>query len=611
VTRLPPHPDLSWKDDGTPEATAHGDIYFSRDGGLEETRAVFLAGNGLPERWSGREHFTIAELGFGTGLNFLAAWQMWLAHRPSPSARMHFVSFEGFPLDAADAARALEAWPELAPLTEKLIAKWPHRARGVRRIDWPGHGVSLTLHIDDIAAALPASRLKADAWFLDGFSPAKNTAMWDDAIYPLIAARTAPGATIGTYTVAGHVRRGLSEAGFSVSKAPGYGRKRDRLEATLETPPPNASDLYGLRAPDAPPRKVAILGAGIAGATLACTLASRGVSVDIFDPAGPASGASGNPMALVMPRLDAADTVQARLLIDAYLQARQFYEGLPGIEFGETRHMPRDEKEAERFAKVLADPPLPLEDLEAIAGGGLLHKKAIILRPKVVIEALLSSHSEHINGIWNGSSLGTSLEDFDAVIHAGGMAVNAVAPWLGMVPKLGQVEHLSDAPRTASAAVASGHYAITSGKERLWGATFEASGRAAVSDAARTENNEKLEALAPWMATEARTRTQTSRASIRATTADRLPLIGALPDEPAARDAFAAYAKGQKIQGDAPLVPAQYVATGYGSRGFTWGPWAASILTAQLLGEPAPAPIKALEAVSPMRLILRALKRGD
>jgi len=610
VTRLPPLPELNWKDDGTPEATAHGDIYFSRDGGLDETRAVFLAGNGLPERWTGRERFTIAELGFGTGLNFLAAWQMWLAHRPSPTAHLHFVSFEGFPLDAADAARALTAWPELAPLSEKLTQKWPHRARGVRRIDWPEDGISLTLHIDEIAAALPASRLKADAWFLDGFSPAKNTAMWDDAIYPLIAKRSATGATIGTYTVAGHVRRGLSEAGFTVQKAPGYGRKRDRLEASIDAPPPAPSDFYGLRSPASAPRKVAILGAGIAGASLAHALAARGADVHVFDPSGPASGASGNPMALAMPRLDAADTVQARLLIDAYLHARAFYKGLPGAELGEVRQMPRDEKETARFAKVLADPPLPLEDLEAIAGGGLLHKQAIILRPKTVIEALLSSQSIALNGSWSGTSFGTSDHDFDAVTHASGMAVNASAPWLDMTPKRGQVEHIDDAPRTAPAAVASGHYAITSGKERLWGATFEAASEPILTDAARFENNQKLGELAPWIATEARTRTQTSRASIRATTPDRLPLIGALPDEPSMRETFAAYAKGQQIQEDAPLMPKQYIATGYGSRGFTWAPWAASILTAQLFGEPAPASQPALEAVSPARLILRALKRG-
>jgi len=287
-----------------------------------------------------------------------------------------------FPLDKEDAARALSNWPELAPYADKLLAKWPHRARGIRRIDWPEEGISLTLHIDDIARALPASRFNADAWFLDGFSPAKNTDMWDASLYPLIAERSNAGATIGTYTVAGHVRRGLSEAGFTVSKQPGHGRKRERLEAAFEGKAPAVPDTYGLRAPPSLPQTAAILGAGIAGICAAIELATRNVAVTIFDPAEElASGASGNPLALVMPRLDAQDNTTARLLIDAYLHARQFYSGMPGAEFGEVRHMPRDDKDAARFAKVLADPPFALEDLEAIAGGGLLHKNAIILNP--------------------------------------------------------------------------------------------------------------------------------------------------------------------------------------------------------------------------------------
>ena len=212
MTRLPPHPELNWRDDGTPEAAAHGDIYYTLGSGLAETRNVFLKGCGLPERWIDSERFTIGELGFGTGLNFLAAWELWVAHRPSLDAWLHFVSFEGFPLEREDAARALSNWPELAPYTEKLLTCWPHRARGIRRIDWPEDRVSLTLHIDDIARALSASRLEADAWFLDGFSPAKNADMWEASLYPLIAERSAKGASIrniyGRGTCATRIGRG-------------------------------------------------------------------------------------------------------------------------------------------------------------------------------------------------------------------------------------------------------------------------------------------------------------------------------------------------------------------------------------------------------------------
>lgn len=267
-TRLPPLPMLDWKPDGTPVSEEIGDVYFSVEDGLEEARSVFLAGCGLPERWRGRSGFTIAELGFGTGLNFLAAWQMWCETQSSSAARLHFVSFEGFPLAKAEAERALSRWPELGEFAKALLAQWPERMRGVQTMEF-SHGVRLTLHIDEIADALPRSVFRADAWFLDGFAPAKNASMWDEALYPLIMARSRKDARIGTYTVAGAVRRGLSEAGFQVQKAPGFGRKRERLEAVCEVLVALPADTYALSAWTAPPRKIAIIGAGIAGACAA------------------------------------------------------------------------------------------------------------------------------------------------------------------------------------------------------------------------------------------------------------------------------------------------------------------------------------------------------
>ncbi|HRX74052.1 MAG TPA: tRNA (5-methylaminomethyl-2-thiouridine)(34)-methyltransferase MnmD, partial [Hyphomonas sp.] len=310
MTRLLTQPEIDWKDDGTPVARAAGDVYFTAGDGLGETRAVFLAGCDLPEAWAGRETFTIGETGFGTGLNFLAAWELWRRTRPSPSSFLHFVSFEGFPLSREDAARALAAWPELDALAGRLISVWPDPVRGVRRYLWPDEGVSLTLHLGDIADTLPESIYHADAWFLDGFSPAKNEAMWAEGLFPLIAERSVPGTRAATFTVAGAVRRGLAEAGFEVEKAPGHGRKRQRLEARISTPPAPKPDTTGAVRPLPRAHRVAILGAGIAGASVAHALRELGAAPTVFDPApGPASGGSGNPMGLVMPRLDAGDTV--------------------------------------------------------------------------------------------------------------------------------------------------------------------------------------------------------------------------------------------------------------------------------------------------------------
>ena len=615
MTRLLTHPTIDWKDDGTPVAREAGDVYFTAGDGLAETRAVFLKGCGLPEAWTGRDEFTIAETGFGTGLNFLALCELWQANRPHPDAWLHFVSFEGFPLTRDDAARALNIWPELKPYADRLLAAWPGPIRRVHHEVWQDLGITLTLHLGDIHDTLPQSRFQADAWFLDGFSPAKNEDMWAAELYGRIAARSKPGAVIGTFTVAGAVRRGLADAGFNVAKAQGHGRKRERLEATLLNPPTSAQDVYGLRGSASTAKRIAILGAGIAGASAAHALSVRGANVTVFDPAGIASGASGNPLALLMPRLDAGDTVQARLLIDAYLAARQTYSGMDGAHETSVRQMPKDTAELSRFAKLLADPPLPLEDLEAISGGGLLHKRAMILEPQKIVASLLEGVRVQIgtvnidlrNRTVNG-------ETFDAIIMANAMSAIQQFDWLKLEGRLGQVEFVTGATRVEADALASGHYALALNDERLWGATFEKipqDADATTSDTAREDNAEALKKLSPWWRRDAKDHQVTSRAAIRATTADRLPLIGAVPNLEAMLEAFSGLRTGRAAEADAPLLPGIFLVNGFGARGFTWGPWAGRILAAMCLGGPVAAEVSALEAISPSRLILRALKRGE
>ena len=617
MSRLPPTPQIDWKPDGTPIARSFGDVYFSTEDGLNETRAVFLKGCGLPEAWSGRDHFTVAETGFGTGLNFLALWQLWRTHRTSPAARLHFVSFEGYPLLREDAARALSAWPELAELAARLVARWPDRARGVRRLNWPDDGISLTLHIDEIAAALHQAEFAADAWFLDGFSPARNETMWAETLFPMIAARSAPGARAATFTVAGDVRRGLSAAGFEVEKRPGHGRKRERLEARLVAPPHERTpDPHTLSMPKDRPNSVAILGAGIAGAALARALMDRGVQVTVFDPTNmPASGASGNPLGLVMPRLDAGDTVQARLMVDAYLTARVFYSGHTGVVETEVRQTPKDEGDTRRFGSVLEDPPLPLEDLEALAGGGLLHKRALIVRPAELVSDLLSGAELRLGETPTVDLKARTVngQPFDAILLASGPALDTVAPWLGLIGKLGQVEHASGLEDSGAYALASGQYAIAAGGERLWGATYETlkgDMTVATSTVASERNASALDRLAPWWRGPLKTASIHSRASIRATTADRLPVAGPLPDVDRFLEVFAGLRKGRPVVADAPVIEGVWLVGGLGSRGFTFAPWLAGMVAAALLGEPSPLRREARAAVSPARILLRGLKRN-
>ena len=209
--------EIEWRDGGVPVSTRFDDPYFSLENGLAETRHVFLDGNGLPGRF--RDGFCIGELGFGTGLNFLTAVEAWQA--AGAVGTLRFVSFEAFPMAAGDMALALAAFPERAALAPELLAAW--RLDGLAM---QVGGAELTVVIGDARQRLATWEGVADAWFLDGFSPAKNPELWEPALMAEVARHTAPGGTAATYTAAGFVRRGLAEAGFTVTRKPGYGRKR-------------------------------------------------------------------------------------------------------------------------------------------------------------------------------------------------------------------------------------------------------------------------------------------------------------------------------------------------------------------------------------------------
>ncbi len=213
----PTQPELDWKDGAIPVARAFDDPYFSLAGGLAETRHVFLAGNGLPDRLC--DGFHVAELGFGTGLNLLALTLMWQAcGRPG---LLHYTTFEAFPMAAADMARALAQFPEAAAVAAPLLAQW---SAGADEIALPGIRVRLVL--GDVRQTLPPWDGRADAWFLDGFSPAKNPEMWGEALMAEVARHTRQGGSFATYSAAGAVRRGLAAAGFHVHRQPGFAGKR-------------------------------------------------------------------------------------------------------------------------------------------------------------------------------------------------------------------------------------------------------------------------------------------------------------------------------------------------------------------------------------------------
>jgi len=232
-------PMLHWQD-GQPYSERYGDVYFSTDSGLEETRHVFLQGNDLARRFAALqagESFCIGETGFGTGLNFLCTWQLFEQCAPA-GASLDFFSVEKFPLDDDELRAALALWPELAAQAATLRARWRRRVPGWNRWSFADGRVRLTLAIEDVADAVPQlPEAAVDAWFLDGFSPAKNPEMWSDEVLSALARASHAGTTLATYTCAGWVRRGLQQSGFTVERVPGFGRKREMVRGQFSSNP--------------------------------------------------------------------------------------------------------------------------------------------------------------------------------------------------------------------------------------------------------------------------------------------------------------------------------------------------------------------------------------
>ena len=582
MARLPPRPDLTWPDAGAiPYAREHDDVYFSGEG-LSEKRAVFLTGCGLPEAWAGRDRFSVGELGFGTGLNFLVLWDLWRRHQPFDQARLDYLTFEGALIAPADAARIHAAWPELADLSAQLRANWPDRARGVQRIHL-AHNVTLTIAIGDIAETLPQARGSIEAWFLDGFAPSKNAGMWSAGTLGEVARLSAANACAATYTVAGEVRRNLEAAGFSLAKMPGHGRKKERLEARLTA-------VRG--PPRAPPRRIAIIGAGIAGACAAHAFVRRGCEVHVYDQAeAPGAGASGNPLALVMPRLDAADSPAARALVEAWLYARRFYPALgpDAAEALEAIHLPRGEKEALRFARLLSDPPLD-ESLLRPSGSGLAHLGAVAVRPRVALSRLLEGATLRFKA--RIASL-AEIEADMVVVCAGMGLTQLVADAPPLTGRLGQVE-CALLPGPASA-LADGGYVVQAFGDIVFGATFEAAdGEPEISERARAQNLETLARLRPDLVLPG----LASRAAIRATTPDRFPFAGPPPQKQKAPDGTPAPSVAYRLIG------------GLGSRGFLWAPLLAESVASEAFGEPSPVETSVADCLDPGRFLARSLRRG-
>ncbi|MBE0443186.1 MAG: FAD-dependent 5-carboxymethylaminomethyl-2-thiouridine(34) oxidoreductase MnmC [Psychrobacter sp.] len=348
---------IDWQLDDTgkpvPVSGEFGDVYFSHADGLAETRHVFLTHNKLPERLAmlnPKQCFTIAELGFGTGLNLLATWELWRqlrqAHPHLATARLHFITTEKFPIPLTDLTQILALWqqraPELAAPISQLLATYPPLIAGCHRLNFYDDNLTVDMWFGDAAESLGklANKLATqlanapapyvDAWFLDGFAPSCNETLWAKDIFAQVQRLSHPTTTAATYSCAGIVKRGLKEHGFEINKVKGFGRKKQMLTAVMtdaiESDEPHSNYTNHPDGTCHIPSHSAVIGAGVSGLLTAWSLANRGIQVTLLDKSAPLAGASGNPRALLAPKMTPIHHVDEHLHTIGYLYSTQLYQ---------------------------------------------------------------------------------------------------------------------------------------------------------------------------------------------------------------------------------------------------------------------------------------------
>ncbi|WP_445939222.1 bifunctional tRNA (5-methylaminomethyl-2-thiouridine)(34)-methyltransferase MnmD/FAD-dependent 5-carboxymethylaminomethyl-2-thiouridine(34) oxidoreductase MnmC, partial [Pseudomonas sp.] len=390
---------LEWDEQGQPLSSQFADVYFSNENALAETRYVFLANNLLPERFAvltADQQLVIGETGFGTGLNFLCAWQLFEQHAVA-SARLHFVSVEKYPLNKADLQRALALWPELAPYAEPLLTQYVALHPGFQRLVFAGGRVVLTLLIGDALELFGQLDGQIDAWFLDGFAPAKNPDMWTPELFAELARLSHASTTLGTFTSTGYVRRRLNDAGFKMKRVPGLGKKWEVLKGTFIGTQVTAEKPWFTRPPQpVGERSALVIGAGLSGCATAASLAARGWQVTLLERHGAiAQEASGNPQGVLYLKLSAHHTSLSRLIVSGYGHSRRLLEQLQkGTDWDNcgVLQLAFDAKEAQRQTQLAAAFPTDLltnldrSAAEAKAGiplpaGGLFYPEAGWVHP--------------------------------------------------------------------------------------------------------------------------------------------------------------------------------------------------------------------------------------
>ncbi|MBO0495432.1 bifunctional tRNA (5-methylaminomethyl-2-thiouridine)(34)-methyltransferase MnmD/FAD-dependent 5-carboxymethylaminomethyl-2-thiouridine(34) oxidoreductase MnmC [Pseudomonas sp. Marseille-Q1929] len=653
------HAQLDWDDQGRPHSRVFDDVYFSDQSGLEETRYVFLEQNRLQERFAALPvggRLVIGETGFGTGLNFLCAWQLFEQHA-ARGARLHFVSVEKYPLSHADLQRALALWPELQPFAEQLLAQYIAIHQGFQRLVLDNGRVTLTLLIGDALEQLPQLDAQIDAWFLDGFAPAKNPDMWTAELFAELARLAAPGSTISTFTSTGWVRRLINAAGFKMKRTPGIGHKWEILRGEFlgwpsDAPAPLAAKPWFARpAATEGERHAIVIGGGLAGCATAASLAARGWRVSVLERhAQLAQEASGNPQGVLYLKLSAHGTALSQLILSGFGHTRRLLEHLHrGIDWDGcgVLQLAFDAKEAERqarLAEAFAPELLHLLDRDQaqqqagiqLEQGGLFFPEGGWVHPPALCQwqaahpsiDVLTHHNavelQRVDQQWQARDGDTLLASASVVVLAGAADIKHFAPSADLPLKRirGQITRLLQTPASqalATVVCAEGYVAPARLGEHTLGASFDFKSDDLTPTAAEHAGNLEMlreisEDLLHRLGADALAPEQLQgRAAFRCTSPDYLPIVGPLAAREAFDHAYAVLRKDARQVPDAPCpwLPGLYINSGHGSRGLITAALCGELLAAWLENEPLPLPRSVAEACHPNRFALRALVRGS
>lgn len=660
---------------GTPVADNFNDVYFSNDDGLSESDYVFYQQNNMPHRLQNhdRTHFVIAETGFGTGLNFLNTWQQFKNHLTNRQQanrevhnleqqsvqRLHFISFEKYPIKATELKKALQVWPSLAPLSEQLLQKYPINLAGCHRLEFDNGQIILDLHFGDVQESIAAMSSPAagliDAWYLDGFAPSKNPEMWQQALFDSMVDLSRTAATFATFTVAGFVRRGLAEAGFTVQKVKGHGNKREMLTGYLtQANDTHSTPAYFAHQPSAL-KHVAVIGGGIASSAVLYSLAKRGISAQLFcQDSQLAMGASHNVQGAVYPHLQAKNSPHSELFAHSFLYAKRLYQQLTENGFhydhqwcGVLQHAVKQPL-AERHQNIENKQLWPTELMHSvtpeqgdeIAGvctgySGVYFPLGGWVNPPQLVNALfqqahaltpIQSHFncdiealEKTSKGWLLKSQGQQFGPFSDVIICAGEHSDRFAQTqsLPIVGVRGQVSHVqaSAASRQLKTVLChKGYFTPAYLDHHCMGATFEKNSKSrTVTEQDNQTNREQL--LSFYGQTDFATslgKVTAAKAAVRCSFIDHLPMTGEWAQQSDYIQAFANLRLGKRYQYQALQKPQQglHLLTGFGARGLCSAPLCAEHLIAALNNEPLPLSERVSQAIHPARFIVRDLIRN-